>query len=111
LIAHYGNQRNAFQYDILVFRYIQMFQNVVRQLVETACSLEFLVVCDDVYNLLYYGNAPHPPKRIFAYDASLERYAGGHVISNCSFSKIMTPAVRVGWLEVSARHAQVFRAS
>jgi DNA-binding transcriptional MocR family regulator len=79
--------------------------------VKAARSLEFLVVCDDVYNLLYYGSGSHPPKRLFAYDATLERYAGGHVISNCSFSKIMAPGVRVGWLEAPARHANVFRAS
>ena len=74
---------------------------------KAAHSLEFLVVCDDVYNLLYYGNVPHLPKRLFVYDATLERY----VISNCSFSKIMSPGVRVGWLEVPARHADVFCAS
>jgi DNA-binding transcriptional MocR family regulator len=79
--------------------------------VRAARSLEFLVVCDDVYNLLYYGDTPHPPMRLFAYDATLEGYAGGHVISNCSFSKIMAPGVRVGWLEAPARLVNVFRSS
>ncbi|PNF38871.1 hypothetical protein B7P43_G09905 [Cryptotermes secundus] len=80
-------------------------------LVRAARSLDFLVVCDDVYVLLHYGNAVHPPKRLFAYDATLEGYAGGHVISNCSFSKIMAPGVRVGWLEAPARLINTFRAS
>ncbi|XP_021938949.1 uncharacterized protein LOC110839244 isoform X2 [Zootermopsis nevadensis] len=80
-------------------------------LVRAARSLEFLVVCDDVYTLLYYGDTPHPPKRLFAFDATLEGYTGGNVISNCSFSKIMAPGVRVGWLEAPARLANIFRAS
>jgi DNA-binding transcriptional MocR family regulator len=91
-----------------------MYSNVSERceaLVRVARSLEFLVVCDDVYTLLYYGDAPQPPKRLFAYDATLEGYAGGHVISNCSFSKIMAPGVRVGWLEAPARLINVFRAS
>ncbi|XP_069689406.1 2-aminoadipate transaminase-like [Periplaneta americana] len=80
-------------------------------LVRAARSLDFLVVCDDVYNLLYYGNDPHPPKRLFSHDAVLEGYSGGHVISNCSFSKIMAPGVRVGWIEAPARLANIFRSS
>ncbi|PSN57929.1 hypothetical protein C0J52_00267 [Blattella germanica] len=47
----------------------------------------------------------HPPRRLFAYDAMMEGYKGGHVISNGSFSKIMAPGVRVGWLEAPARLA------
>ena len=80
-------------------------------LVKLARRLNFVVVCDDVYNLLYYGDDAHPPRRLFSYDITLDDYAGGHVISNCSFSKIMAPGVRVGWLEVPPRLANIFRSS
>ncbi|KAJ9598427.1 hypothetical protein L9F63_010871, partial [Diploptera punctata] len=80
-------------------------------LVKVARGLDFVVVCDDVYNLLYYGDEACPPRRLFSYDVTLDGYAGGHVISNCSFSKIMAPGVRVGWLEVSSRLANLFRSS
>ncbi|CAG2053221.1 unnamed protein product, partial [Timema podura] len=69
------------------------------------------MVCDDVYNLLYYGDSASPPRRLFSYDRGTEGFRGGHVISNGTFSKIMAPGVRVGWLEVAPRLALVLRNS
>ncbi|TPX64353.1 hypothetical protein SpCBS45565_g05957 [Spizellomyces sp. 'palustris'] len=69
------------------------------QLVQLARKHNVLVVCDDVYNLLHYDSTTPPPKRVVAYD---DLKGSGNVISNCSFSKIFAPGVRVGWIEAAA---------
>ncbi|KAF4522003.1 hypothetical protein B566_EDAN010852 [Ephemera danica] len=72
------------------------------KLVQLARKLEMLVFCDDVYNLLAHrGDAI--PRRVFAYDRSGATQFGGHVISNGTFSKILAPGTRVGWLEAPPR--------
>lgn len=59
-----------------------------------------LLFCDDVYNFFYYNDA-QPKKRLFAYDNVNDKdYGKGHVISNCTFSKILCPALRLGWIEM-----------
>ncbi|XP_063231477.1 2-aminoadipate transaminase isoform X2 [Bacillus rossius redtenbacheri] len=78
-----------------------------QSLVEAARRLDLLVVCDDVYNLLCYGDEVRPPRRLLAYDWGSEGFQGGHVVSNGTFSKIMGPGVRVGWLEAPPRLASV----
>ena len=64
-----------------------------RKLVELAHRHRFLVLADEVYNLLYYGDPPPPP--IASFDTSEE----GCVISLGSFSKILAPGLRTGWLQ------------
>ena len=62
-----------------------------------------LIFCDDVYNLLYY-EADTSPKRLLAYDdRSDQNYDGGRVVSNGTFSKILAPGSRVGWMEAGPR--------
>ncbi|KAI8883407.1 PLP-dependent transferase [Backusella circina FSU 941] len=64
------------------------------RLVALAKKHNMLIICDDVYDILtYQGDVP---KRMVAYDN-----AGGPpvVISNCSFSKLLAPGARVGWIE------------
>ncbi|KNC99088.1 uncharacterized protein SPPG_06034 [Spizellomyces punctatus DAOM BR117] len=68
------------------------------QLVKLARKHNVLVVCDDVYNLLHYDPTTPPTKRVVAYD---DLKGSGNVISNCSFSKIFAPGVRVGWIEAA----------
>jgi DNA-binding transcriptional MocR family regulator len=51
----------------------------------------FLIVADEVYHLLAYRNAPPPPMASFA--------SAGQVISLGSFSKIMAPGLRLGWIQ------------
>merc|ERR1719379_840463 len=65
-----------------------------RRIVELAREHNLLVVCDDVYELLYF-NGQRPPPRLFHYDGP----EGRHVVSNSTFSKILSPGVRLGWLE------------
>lgn len=66
-----------------------------RKLVELAQQHGFLVLADEVYNLLHYGEPPPPP--IASFDTSEE----GCVISLGSFSKILGPGLRTGWLQAS----------
>ena len=66
-----------------------------KKLVKLAKQYNVLIICDDVYDLLTYRGIP--PKRVLAYD--LESDSKPVVISNCSFSKILAPGMRVGWIE------------
>ncbi|XP_076249440.1 2-aminoadipate transaminase isoform X2 [Calliopsis andreniformis] len=82
-----------------------------QRLVEIARNNSMVVVCDDVYNLLYYGDG-YPPHRLFFYDDPKDlNYKGGNIVSNGSFSKILSPAIRFGWIECSPRVAKIFRSS
>ncbi|XP_055604372.1 uncharacterized protein LOC129752622 [Uranotaenia lowii] len=91
-----------------------------RNLIRLARSSDMLIACDDVYNLLSYhqqqldGNrrSHQPPKRLYAYDIADMIAADnwrGNVISNGSFSKIMSPGLRLGWMECPPRCIEVFR--
>lgn len=75
---------------------------VCRGIVALSRKYDFLVVCDDVYNILHYDNKPQH-SRLMSYDTRTDADYVGHVISNGSFSKIIGPGVRVGWLEVPPR--------
>lgn len=68
---------------------------------------DFLITCDDVYNMLSYST-DSPPKRLFAYDTREDVNYKGNVISNGSFSKILSPGVRVGWMECPSRCVKIF---
>lgn len=63
-----------------------------QRLVELARRHDFLVVADEVYQLL--GHTTPPPMRTLDRD---------HVLSLGSFSKILGPGIRLGWLE-APRH-------
>ena len=75
-------------------------------LVRLAQEQDFLVVADEVYHLLTYGDAPPAP---------LSRWVDtGQVLSLGSFSKILAPGLRLGWiharpdrLDVLARNGMV----
>ncbi|XP_043584178.1 2-aminoadipate transaminase-like [Bombus pyrosoma] len=82
-----------------------------KRLVEIARKSSILIACDDIYNLLYYGNGL-PPHRLFCYDKQTDpEYKAGNIVSNGSFSKIFSPALRFGWIECSPRIAKIFRLS
>ncbi|KAK3914108.1 Aromatic-amino-acid aminotransferase 1 [Frankliniella fusca] len=91
------------------------------EVVRVAQSLGFLVACDDVYNLLHYGPGI-APRRLASLERSLTPAGAGAgaagaatlkhvVVSNGSFSKILAPGVRVGWLEAPAHLAHQLRTS
>ncbi|KAH8262474.1 hypothetical protein KR026_008051 [Drosophila bipectinata] len=75
---------------------------ICRGIVKLARKYDFLVVCDDVYTILHYDEKP-TLSRLLAYDDRADPDFVGSVISNGSFSKILGPGVRVGWLEIPAR--------
>jgi 2-aminoadipate transaminase len=64
------------------------------RLAELARQYRIPIIEDDPYGFLNYGDAASPPIR--AYDEEWVFYVG-------SFSKILTPALRVGWLVVPER--------
>jgi 2-aminoadipate transaminase len=51
----------------------------------------FLVVADEVYHLLSYTAAPPPPMPVFDTEAT--------ILSLGSFSKILAPGLRLGWIQ------------
>jgi 2-aminoadipate transaminase len=61
-----------------------------RQLVELARAEELLVVEDSPYGLLRYGGEPMPP--LYQLDG------GDFVIYVGTFSKILSPGIRLGWM-------------
>lgn len=66
-----------------------------RRLVELAKNYELLVVEDDVYHQLWY-DAPPPP--------SLYSLApAGPVVRLGSFSKILAPGLRLGWMQAAPK--------
>ena len=69
--------------------------SVMSRIVEISEKYKVLVICDDVYNLL--PHSAEPAVRL----KSLDR--AGNVISNGTFSKILCPGVRLGWLEAPPR--------
>lgn len=86
-----------------------VFTNEVNSsLVQLARKYDCLIACDDVYNLLSYDD-DKPPKRLFAFDNFDDNDFKGNVISNGTFSKILSPGVRVGWMECPPRIVETFR--
>lgn len=66
-----------------------------------------MILTDDVYNLLTYKG--DTPQRLFSYDKLSDANYKGNVISNGTFSKILAPGIRVGWMECPPRVAQLFQ--
>ena len=62
-------------------------------LVELAELHDFMVASDEAYHLLHYGDAPPAP--MAAYDDSPD----GRVLSLGSFSKILAPGIKLGWVQ------------
>uniref|UniRef100_A0A1B0D9T1 Aminotransferase class I/classII large domain-containing protein n=1 Tax=Phlebotomus papatasi TaxID=29031 RepID=A0A1B0D9T1_PHLPP len=81
-----------------------------KELIKIAREFDILISCDDVYNLLHYSSEGSP-KRLFSYDNPSDGDYKGHVISNGSFSKILSPGIRIGWMECPKRILEVFRLS
>lgn len=73
-----------------------------KQLLNLARKHDVLILCDDVYDMLDYREGVEPlPKRLVALDRATLQFPEqpGNVISNCTFSKLVGPGVRVGWQE------------
>ena len=73
------------------------------RLVELGRTHGFIIAADEVYQLLYHG-APPP--------ASFGTLIGrGNVLSFGSFSKILAPGLRLGWIQASAELMRTITAS
>jgi DNA-binding transcriptional MocR family regulator len=64
-----------------------------QQIIALAQQHDFLIVADEPYQLLYYNDAPPP-----AYGTMIENEV---VLSLGSFSKILAPGMRLGWIQTS----------
>jgi len=65
-------------------------------LVELSRKNNFLIVADEVYHLLNYAASPPPPPLASYIEADT-------VLSLGSFSKIMAPGLRLGWIQGGAQ--------
>lgn len=65
------------------------------RLLELADEYDLLVVADEVYHLLHY--APDPPPLPFS-----AHVATGRVVSLGTFSKILSPGLRLGWIHADS---------
>jgi DNA-binding transcriptional MocR family regulator len=65
-----------------------------RKLARLSREHEFVIAADEVYQLLDYADAPPPPAMGTMVDA-------GNILSMGSFSKIMAPGLRLGWIQGS----------
>ena len=62
------------------------------KLARLAAEHRFIVAADEAYHLLHYAEPPPPP--LAAYDTTNE----GTVVSLGSFSKILAPGIKLGWV-------------
>ena len=72
-----------------------------QEIVALAAEHDFLIVADEVYQLLYYYDEPPP-----AYGTMT---ASERVLSLGSFSKILAPGMRLGWIQSSPNLLQKIR--
>jgi len=69
-----------------------------RELARLSLQHNFLIVADEVYQLLHYFDKPPP-----ALGTMTDR---GNILSLGSFSKIMAPGLRLGWIQTSPKLMQ-----
>lgn len=70
-----------------------------QKLVQLAHQHNILVICDDVYDMLYQPSEGKPLPPLVSYDIAYNSEGNGNVISNGTFSKILSPGVRCGWVQ------------
>jgi DNA-binding transcriptional MocR family regulator len=70
------------------------------ELVRMSDSYDFLIVADEVYQMLAYTDSPPPPMSFFD---TAER-----VMSLGSFSKILAPGLRLGWMHAGKNLLEPF---
>ena len=66
-----------------------------KRLVELAHRFDFLVLADEVYQMIHFADVP--PKPVISFDSGPD----GRTISYGSFSKILSPGLRVGWIQAA----------
>ncbi len=99
-------QKPAFLYTIPTFHNpagVTLSATRREQLVRLSETYGFLIVADEVYQLL--GYSAKPPRPLPFYDEK------GTVLSIGSFSKILAPGVRLGWIQAKSRLIERFVSS
>lgn len=81
------------------------------RLIKVARKFDILIFCDDVYNLLHFDAGSRAPPRLLTYDHTTDADYKGNVISNGTFSKILAPGLRLGWVEAGDRIVDSLRKS
>ncbi|MBX2998107.1 MAG: PLP-dependent aminotransferase family protein [Caldilineaceae bacterium] len=71
-----------------------------QRLIALSQEHDFMIVADEVYHLLGYGEPPPPPLASFVDQAN--------VLSVGSFSKILAPGLRLGWIGAAPELVQRF---
>ena len=92
-----SGRRVAFVYTIPAFQNptgVTMSVDRRRELVSAAAAEDVLIVADEVYHLLRFAPGPMPP----AMSAFVD---DGPVLSIGTFSKILAPGMRLGWIHGS----------
>lgn len=101
LVKLVKKHKPAFFYTIPIFQNptgISTSLEKKRELVVLAQNYGFLLVADEVYQLLYYSKFPTPPLANFIDSEA--------VISIGSFSKILAPGLRLGWVQTCSTHQE-----
>jgi len=91
-----AKQRPVFLYTIPTHQNptgVTLSVNRRRRLVQLSKEFDFLILADEVYHLLSYLTEPPPPLASFISE--------GSVFSLGSFSKILAPGLRLGWIHAS----------
>jgi DNA-binding transcriptional MocR family regulator len=92
-----AGKRVAFAYTIPAFQNptgVTMSTERRRELVDAAATNDILIVADEVYHLLRFASGVMPP----AMSAFVD---DGPIISLGTFSKILAPGMRLGWIHGS----------
>ena len=66
-----------------------------QRLIRLAAQYGFTILADEVYQLLHYGLPPPPPLAV------IDDTPDGCVVSFGSFSKILAPGLRLGWVHAA----------
>lgn len=74
------------------------------KLVDLAHEYKFLVISDEVYQLLYFYSDAKPPKPLALYETNFDSLGG--VLSLSSISKTIMPSLRIGWI-LSKNHSRL----
>jgi 2-aminoadipate transaminase len=117
LIETLATERPCFLYTIPTFQNptgITLSKNRRNQLVTLSQEYDFLIVADEVYHLLNYDTgaterAMSPPFAAYVNARKTSHKAdGANVLSVGSFSKILAPGLRLGWIQGSTELVQQF---
>lgn len=106
LEARLAEVRPALLYTIPVYHNpagVTLCESRRHKLLALSRSHEFTIVADEVYQFLAYTAPPPPPLASFA--------GADRVLSLGSFSKILAPGLRLGWIQTPRKYIDQFTAS